>query len=970
MFNIYIFNHLEMRYILSFIVINYLSLLSIFPIWQRNIINYERSVYQAGFQNWKIAQSENGWIYFANSNGLLEFDGVYWCLYPVKNKIIRSLKIINEKIYIGANTEFGYFAPDKKGKLNYHSLSKKLTEGTGDIWNIIELNNKIYFLADFNIYIYSPNDNLSNAEVINIPTDVKIDYCSTNIGDYLYIATTDGLYFLNDKNVLELINESSELIGKKIVGLHEYNEQLLIATSRSGIYTISENKCKRIQTNADDFIKNNQLFCSAISDSKMVLGSVQNGAFLFDLDNPKYKETFNISNGLRNNTILSALFDKNQNLWLGLDKGIGYINLNSPIHPLFTINSPIGTGYCSVIYKNELYLGTNMGLYKLDKNGDYKMIKDSEGQVWSLNIIDDTLFSSGDNGIIVITPQNQYKINLMGVWGIEQLSSEKNMLIAATYSGFRIIDKTNGIWNNVRTVKGFYNSCRGFIEDETPNVFWMANSWGNIRRITINPHTAEILNLKDYTPGTDNTIGENTFFRKIYNNLVICGNNGIWQYSRISDEFVPYSQLESILEGTKYYDFLNTDMFGNIWYVADKRLKMVPLDNNGYNTAGKIDWGLENELIDSSESITLLDSTSAIVSVDKAFLKIDLIGSKNNEEPIPVTIRKLVTTVNDSIVNYNNVNSNIQIPYSKNSINIYFSAPEFSYTSDILYSYRMKGPDTNWSTPSTKTMKEYTNLHEGEYTFEVKAFISGNNKTFYTTSITFEILPPWYRSTWAYFIYTLLFIVFIIILYAKTIKKQKRIIAQKGKELEDQSRQYEQERILKDKEIYELQNENLRTNLNFKTQELSGYILNLIRKNEMLEDVKREVISISKAFDENKQASFIKQKVLRLTTQINNNIEHDKDFELFQSNFNLIHKDFFKLLDDKYPGLTRNDKILCAYLKMNLSSKEIAPLLNISVRGVEVNRYRLRKKMNLDRDINLTEFMQDLSISSENGTQN
>ena len=145
--------------------------------------------------------------------------------------------------------------------------------------------------------------------------------------------------------------------------------------------------------------------------------------------------------------------------------------------------------------------------------------------------------------------------------------------------------------------------------------------------------------------------------------------------------------------------------------------------------------------------------------------------------------------------------------------------------------------------------------------------------------------------------------------------------------------------------------------LHYKTQELSGYILNIVRKNEMLEDVRKNVMSISKSLDENKQPTIIKQKVVRLITQINNNIDHDKDFEIFQSNFNLIHKDFFHLLDNKYPNLTRNDKILCAYLKMNLTSKEIAPLLNISIRGVEVSRYRLRKKMNLDKDLNLSDFL-------------
>ncbi len=260
---------------------------------------------------------------------------------------------------------------------------------------------------------------------------------------------------------------------------------------------------------------------------------------------------------------------------------------------------------------------------------------------------------------------------------------------------------------------------------------------------------------------------------------------------------------------------------------------------------------------------------------------------------------------------------------------------------------------------SSKTSKEYTNLPDGKYIFEVKAILNGDTCSD-IASIEFTILSPWYRSILAYIIYLSLTALLFIILYKKTISKQKKIIHQKGEELIAQNRRHEEENKIKDQEIYELHNENLKAELRYKTQELTGYILNAIRKNEILEDVKKNAINISRAIDEQKQLNIIKQKVVRLISQIDNSIEHDNEFEVFKSNFDLVHKDFFKLLDKNFPGLSRNDKILCAYLNMNLSTKEIAPLLNISVRGVEVNRYRLRKKMNLDRDINLSEYLQNL----------
>lgn len=946
-----------MKYILRIIYYILFLLIPVFTypytIWQRKITNYERSQYKAGFQNWMITQAENGWIYCANSNGLLEFDGVNWKSYPIRNNVMRAVKIIDEKIYIGGSSEFGCFVPNNAGLLTYHSLSEKTSNWGGEVWNIIDNNDIIYFLSERYIHIYNKNGN----GVVSINTKIKID-CSTLYEGKLYVATTEGIFYLDDNNKLVLLEASKPLTGHKLVSLLPYKNDILVTSAQAGLYLLNTHKIQKIQSIADNFISSNQLFSTTISGSKIALGSVQNGVFIFDFDIPAYKEEFNLNNGLKNNTVLNCFFDKEQNLWLGLDKGISYINLNSPIRPLFATVSPIGTGYWSTLYNNELYFGTNQALYKLDNERNYKLIKDSEGQIWSINIIENSLLSSGDNGIIVITPSETYKINLQGAWETHALAGDKDKLIVATYSGFHILKRENGRWIYSHKVPDFVDSSRGFIEDYDAYTFWIANSSGYIQRITFDPEFTKIIKRKTY-PLNNTTFDANIIFRKIDNNLVICTNNGILYYSRISDSFDHYTQLEAMLEGPKYYEFLFVDKLKNIWFVSDKNLKMLSYSDGKYQ--GNIhNWGLANELIDSHENIYLTDSATAIVSVDNAFMKIDLSRKKNSPPSINTYIREIKSSRNDSILSYGSTEKPISLSYSLNSIRISFAATSYKHSSDILYMFRLKGVDEDWSIPSANTQKEYTNLHEGKYTFEVKAFVDGDPDTTNVTSVTFIVQPPWYRSLLAYLLYSLAAAILILILYKKTISKQKRIIHQKGEELIAQTKRYEEETKLKDQEIYELQNENLKNELKYKAQELNGYILNIIRKNEMFEDIKKNALNISKTIDEEKQINIIKQKVMRLISQINSNIEHDTDFKVFESNFDLIHQDFFKLLDERFPGLSRNDKILCAYLNMNLSTKEIAPLLNISVRGVEVNRYRLRKKMNLDRDINLSELLHNL----------
>lgn len=184
---------------------------------------------------------------------------------------------------------------------------------------------------------------------------------------------------------------------------------------------------------------------------------------------------------------------------------------------------------------------------------------------------------------------------------------------------------------------------------------------------------------------------------------------------------------------------------------------------------------------------------------------------------------------------------------------------------------------------------------------------------------------------------------------------------QKELELYHQKQVFQQESDLKDKKIDLLKEENLQAELRHKSEELVRTTLNIVRKNEVLQDIKKEVIGISHAVaDENLVA--IRRKTLRLIGQIDTNIEHDDDLQAFQSTFDSVHHDFFRKLEEQFPELTNREKLLCAYIKMDLLSKEIAPLLNLSQRGVEISRYRLRKKLGLGERENLMEFLQRFSF--------
>ncbi len=122
--------------------------------------------------------------------------------------------------------------------------------------------------------------------------------------------------------------------------------------------------------------------------------------------------------------------------------------------------------------------------------------------------------------------------------------------------------------------------------------------------------------------------------------------------------------------------------------------------------------------------------------------------------------------------------------------------------------------------------------------------------------------------------------------------------------------------------------------------------MNIIKKNEFLTQLKNKLAEANK-----------KEDIQEVISIINKNIAEKDNWKLFKEAFDNADKDFLQSVKKEHPNLTSNDLKLCAYLRLNLSSKEIAPLLNISVRSVEIKRYRLRKKMNLEHDQGLVEYI-------------
>jgi DNA-binding CsgD family transcriptional regulator len=290
----------------------------------------------------------------------------------------------------------------------------------------------------------------------------------------------------------------------------------------------------------------------------------------------------------------------------------------------------------------------------------------------------------------------------------------------------------------------------------------------------------------------------------------------------------------------------------------------------------------------------------------------------------------------------------------------------------VKYSIMLNGFDKQWSAWSKKTEKDYTNLSAGKYTFRVKSM---NNRGIESgvKNYSFTILPPWYGTVWAMLIYiaafaglNYLFFIWLRNLYRKQEKKheeeQKRLQYLFHLELEKS-----------EKEIVKLKNEKLEAAIEHKNRELASTAMHLVQKGDLLSNFREQLMRCIKKEIAGEGMPEEFKKMLRI---LNEEKKMDKDWEQFAIHFDGVQGDFLKILKQQYPSLSPNEQKLCAYLRMNLSTKEIAQLENISVRGVEISRYRLRKKLNIQKETNLPDFLLalhtadsiDMIIMPVNGT--
>jgi AraC family chitin signaling transcriptional activator len=908
------------------------------------IVKFSTETYNAGNQSWMIAQDNSRYMYFANNEGLLEYNGMEWTLYPSPNEtILRSVKVINKRIYTGCYMEFGYWERQADGILKYFSLSKSVKDKILDdeqFWNIAQYDHWVIFQSLNQIFIYDTASKTYN--IIKPKTGVSKIFMVGNT--ILYQTFGTGLYEIENGRS-KIVSADAAIINNKIVNIYAKDEGLLIQTTFNGLYIYKDGNLTKWNTEADSQLEASSIYSSQmLSDGSLALGTVSNGIFILT-GNGQVKYHITQNKGLSNNTALCLYEDLDKNLWLGLDNGINCINLKSAVRSFVDDTGFLGTVYASILHKGLLYIGTNQGLfYKTYATGeDFKFVPGTKGQVWSLYEYDGTLFCGHDSGTYSISGTTALQVfSGSGTWKFEKHPYNAGYLLQGNYHGISVLERTPAGWKFRNWIKGFDYSSRYF-ELSGNNDIYISHEYKGVFRIVTDAGYTKAVKFIDYKYPAK---GKNASLGKFNGNIYYASKDGFFIADTKTKQFIRDKGLSKVFLKDEYTSGkLTPDKSNKLWFFTKNYIN--------YFSSGKLNSELKHDIIPipssltnsmlGFENITQITPGNYLVGTTDGYYTIHINDLKFNSYTISIT------NVATNVLNQNAVSRSISdegnFKYIDNNLTISFTVPEYNKYVNAEFQYLLEGMQEEWSEWGSKSFINFKNLPSGDYIFKVRAK-TGNSISANTATYAFTILKPWYATTLALLIYLVLAIIAAFLINRAYKNYYHR---QKEKLIEENNRLLEIKELENEQELMKIKNEQLEQDFESKNRELAVSTMNLIKKNELLSMIKDD---LKKTGGEGSD-----RNVKSVITTINKNINEDDTWDMFKEAFNNADKDFLKKVKKAHPLLTPNDLRLCAYLRLNLSSKEIAPLLNISVRSVEIKRYRLRKKMDLQHELGLVEYI-------------
>jgi len=945
------------------------------------IRNYSAKAYRMHPRNTYITQDQRGVVHFGNIYGTMDFDGNYWENTHLPNGTSGfSLSLGHDKkMYVGSHNELGFLSYNAIGQNKYKSLLPLIPQADrnmGSIWEIIPLSDVTLFFSTDKIFVYK-----NGAFTTIQPIDKNAHFqFAKKIDQTLYINESNRGLLTLENNILKTIAGGAHFKNHVIKALIKLDQHRLLVLEEKNSYLLNDGMLTTFSE-----VLNNTVFkthdCShaiQLANKNILITTLDNGFYIVNTKGQVLKN-ITIDNGLQSNCIHYAYLDNKNNVWLALDNGIAYLEINSPFTFIGHSNGVPGMGFSSALFNDNLYLATSQGVFYTPWNataskGTFKPVVGITGQVWSLSIVDNTLLCcqgpnsfqiEEDRAIALIGSSNAYDS-----WTFQALKAHPGFAIKGTYQGFELYQLENKRWKFIRKIKGFEESSRIVVEDQYNNI-WVCHGNKGLYKLRLSEDLQRIEKAENLSAlqhfSSDFFIGVSI----VNQHVVFASQEGVYTVHEQTNKIIKDIALEKLFGTNLYINKIQQFDDGNIWLFQEDNISLFQKTNEGgYTSVTDVLHKLTGSLVGSYEFVLPINEEYSIIGSQEGFVLFNLNNKHAQHNPYQVLVRKVEANFQNDSLLFGGTLSNAEgiasikqetishWPYGFNSLRISFSALFYESNDKITYQYALAhehSKKVDWSGWTSTTQIVLSNLSEGTYTFHVRA------KNIYGQlsddgQYSFTINPPWYRSIYAYLIY-LMFLAAGFIVLVKLIRKRfhaqrQKLELEKEKELKLLEQEFLTEIIRKEKQIIAIKNEQLEEKVVRKQNELASLATNLNQKTELLVYLKEKFKNIDSEPAQPGDKLF--KEVIKTIDQ---QFDVEDNWSKFQAHFDEIHHNFLQRLQEKHPKLDQSWLLLCAYIRMNKSNKEIASHMNISVAAVEKRRYRLKEKLELDNDSKLVDFI-------------
>jgi ligand-binding sensor domain-containing protein len=911
------------------------------------IRNFTSAEYKAGIQNIDFAQNRDMTLFVANNLGVLSFDGNEWTTHAFKTgKKQRSLAFdeLKNRLYVGSQGEFGYFENDWEYVSLIDDIPAELRD-FDEVWDVFILSNKVYFCTFQMIYVY-------DGEAISVVQRDGGFNRSFYAGKRLFTQSPSGQLF--------------ELVGQTLSSTYAQHQQNqivagVIQKDEGHLFFYNSGKIEystTLETVAEFPDLVNVLagkyvnHVMQLSDARLVISTQRAGLYLYDMQSNTI-ENIAKEDGLQSNACLRVFQDFTGNLWVGMQNGMALIDINSPLRLINDESNIQGSGYDAYDTEEGRYYTTSNGIYFLAKDADQsEFLTGTEGPAYGLQMISDKLYAGHHTGLFLLeSGRAKQCASTDGLWHVKQLRSNPQYAVGGTYSGLYLF-KLNGLQEleGVQQIGGFNESSRFFEEDRRGRI-WVGQFYKGLYQLNLTNSLTEAAVIK-VSVSSDLPIQDHIILTRIDDELYLGTEEGIYLIDQDTDE-ISKAQMFSGTVGKEWVYMLVQDREKNVHIFTDSLVgffKQVSANNYAYvpSSLFQLRQTFNNDLLNISNNV----NEGVLFNANKGFIYYNpKLENRITIQKQPL-INKVFNVAEDSVIfmrlpfeNRSDTIDPLMITEGTKVLQIMVESFKFKDINNRQFRYFLDGFDEGYGDWSNTTLKEYTNLKEGHYELLVQ---SRNylGETVTSNPMIIEIVPPFFKSMIAKVIY----VVLIVLVLYQAYRLQRRRYKGKEKKLE-QAKQEELDQ--KQHELQELKEDQIQSELSHVNNLLAASTMNLVVKNEFMENIKEELKEVNLIAEVSERRIALK----KIVKEIDKTLNLQEDWKQFEHRFDRVHGDFLTRLTSEFLDLTPGEQKLCAFLRLKMDTKEIASLMSVSLRGVEVSRYRLRKKLRLETYQNLSKFI-------------